>query len=176
MQLDELAQRLGGTLIGDPEVVITGVAGIREARGGELTFLANPRYAGYVETTEASAILLARKGATKGGIKAFVEDTFGYDLDRSLDDIRPDYIFDVSCAGSVPESIISFLEADGYEDAIRNAISLGGDTDTMACIAGGIAQAFWGVPDDIREEAIKRLNDPLKEVVFEFEAKYMGEE
>jgi ADP-ribosylglycohydrolase len=82
----------------------------------------------------AVAVFLARSGTTKTNIKRHIEREFGYDLSERLDDIRERYSFDVSCQGSVPQSIIAFLEADGYEDAIRNAISLGGDADTMACI------------------------------------------
>ncbi len=92
----------------------------------------------------ALAVLLARKGCGKADIKREIQSRFGYDLERSLDDIRPAYSFDVTCQGSVPEAIIAFLESTSYEDAIRNAISLGGDSDTQACIAGGIAQAHYG--------------------------------
>jgi ADP-ribosylglycohydrolase len=91
----------------------------------------------------ALAVLLARHGEPKSAIKREIGRRFGYDLNRTLDEIRPEYRFDVSCQGSVPESIIAFLESDSFEDAVRNAISLGGDSDTMACIAGGIAQAFY---------------------------------
>ena len=80
------------------------------------------------------------------------QQRFGYDLNRSVDDIRPSYGFDVSCQGTVPEAIIAFLDSESYEDAVRNAVSLGGDSDTLACIAGGIAEAFYGgVPTDIRQ-------------------------
>ena len=92
----------------------------------------------------ALAVLLGRKGCGKADIKREIQSRFGYDLERSLDDIRPAYSFDVTCQGSVPEAIIAFLESTSYEDAIRNAISLGGDSDTQACIAGGIAQAHYG--------------------------------
>ena len=71
-------------------------------------------------------------------------DRFGYDLNRTVEDIRPFYGFDVSCQGTVPEAIISFLDSDSYEDAVRNAVSLGGDSDTLACITGGIAEAYYG--------------------------------
>ena len=98
----------------------------------------------------ALSIFLARRGETKNVIRKKIERSFGYDLRRRLDDIRPAYYFDISCQGSVPESIIAFLESDSFEDAIRKAISLGGDTDTMASITGGIAQAFYGdIPDTI---------------------------
>lgn len=123
----------------------------------------------------AACVFLARSGATKAEIKDYVERTFGYDLSRRLDDIRPTYLFDVSCHGSVPESIIAFLEADGYEDAIRNAISLGGDADTMACIAGGIAEAFYGgVPDDIASPTLALLDDRLRGVVAVFRTRFVN--
>lgn len=121
----------------------------------------------------AVAVFLARAGWEKADIKAHIEREFGYDLSGRLDDIREWYRFDVSCQGSVPQSIIAFLESSGYEDAVRNAVSLGGDTDTMACIAGGIAEAYYGgVPDDIRAQALARLDDRLRGVVDEFSARY----
>jgi ADP-ribosylglycohydrolase len=121
----------------------------------------------------AVAVFLARKGASKAQIKGHIEKEFGYDLSARLDDIRDRYTFDVSCQGSVPQSIIAFLEADDYEDAVRNAISLGGDADTMAAIAGGIAAPFFGgVPADIREEVLARLDARLRAVVDEFSARF----
>ena len=102
----------------------------------------------------ALAIVLARAGESKEAIKQQLTDRFDYDLDRTLDGIRPVYSFEVSAQKSVPEAIICFLESTGYEDAVRNAVSLGGDADTMACIAGGIAEAFYvGVPDKIAASA-----------------------
>jgi len=96
----------------------------------------------------AGAIFLARSGESKQRIKAFVSSSFDYDLDRRLDDIRPAYHFKISCQESVPESITAFMESEDFEEAVRNAVSLGGDADTMACIAGGIAQAFYKeIPD-----------------------------
>ena len=91
----------------------------------------------------AAAIYLARTGVTKAGIKDYIETKYGYDLSRTLDVIRPRYRFNESCQGTVPEAIIAFLESDGFEDAIRNAISLGGDSDTLAAITGGIAEAYY---------------------------------
>jgi ADP-ribosylglycohydrolase len=115
----------------------------------------------------------ARKGASKQEIRAEITERFAYDLRRSLDDIRREYRFDVSCQGSVPESIIAFLESEDFEDAVRNAISLGGDADTMACIAGAIAQAHYGaVPGEIAVEARKRLPVDLLEVLEEFERRF----
>lgn len=121
----------------------------------------------------AAAVFLARTGSEKAEIKAFVTERFGYDLDRSLEAIRPVYRFDVSCQGSVPESILAFLAASDYEDAVRNAVSLGGDADTMAAIAGGIAEACYGVPDNIKDEAMARLDDDLRAVVRAFYARFM---
>lgn len=119
--------------------------------------------------TAGSVYLARRKGITKDQIKSFVEERFGYNLDRKLDDIRPSYQFDVSCQGSVPEAIIAFLESTSFEDSIRNAVSLGGDADTQAAIAGGIAEAFYnGVPDHIAEEVIPILDEDLLGVVESF--------
>jgi len=120
----------------------------------------------------AGAIFAARNGADCIAIRDLVEIRFGYDLGASLDEIRPRYRFDVSCQGSVPQSIICCLESDGFEDAIRNAVSLGGDSDTMACIAGSIAEAIYGVPDDLRERALTYLDSRLIGVIEEFEATY----
>ena len=102
----------------------------------------------------ADAIYLARIGSSKNEIKNHVELRYDYDLSRKLDDIRPIYKFDVSCSGSVPESIICFLEPYDYEDTIRNAVSLRGDADTQAAIAGGIASAYYDVPRKIQYNAI----------------------
>lgn len=121
----------------------------------------------------ALAILMGRTGKTKEEIKKQIEEQFEYDLSRTLDEIRPTYKTDLSCQGSVPESIIAFLESTDFETAIRNAISLGGDTDTMACIAGGIAQAFYGgVPEDIAEQTRKRLPKRFLEIMDEFSERY----
>ena len=126
----------------------------------------------------ALSILLARQGKSKATIKMEITTRFGYDLDRTLAQIRPTYTFDVTCQGSVPEAIIAFLESDSYEDAVRNAISLGGDADTQACIAGGIAEAFYGaVPAHIEEHVLPMLPSDLRTVVDSFRKKFkqMGE-
>jgi ADP-ribosylglycohydrolase len=121
----------------------------------------------------ALAIYLARKGADKDEIQHEITDRFGYHLDRSLDDIRATYFFDVSCQGSVPESIIAFLESHDFEDAIRNAISLGGDADTMGSIAGGIAQAFYDkISPTIIAEVHQRLPDEFLEIIDDFNDRY----
>jgi len=121
----------------------------------------------------AAAILLARKQESKGKIKDFIENDFGYDLNKTLAEIRPYYHFDETCEGSVPQAVIAFLESDSYEDAVRKAISLGGDSDTLACMAGGIAQAYYKtVPDYIIREVKNRLDPELLKVVEEFNTKY----
>lgn len=123
----------------------------------------------------ATAVFLSRTGSTKDEIRHFIERKFGYDLTASIEDIRPNHRFDVSCQGSVPPAILAFLDSTDYESAVRLAVSLGGDCDTIACIAGGIAQAYYGgVPDDIREQALARLDERLRSVVEEFEARYQA--
>jgi ADP-ribosylglycohydrolase len=121
----------------------------------------------------ASAIFLARTGQTKEQIKGFVETTFGYHLDTPLDEIRPKYEFQVSCQKSVPQAIRAFLESDDYEDAVRKAISLGGDSDTIACMAGGIAQAYHGgVPEAIGRRVYEILDDHLGGLTRKFTTTY----
>jgi len=121
----------------------------------------------------ALGVFLAKQGKTKEEIKSEIVLESGYDLDRTIDQIRPDYRFDVSCAGSVPEAIISFLESTDFEDAIRTAISLGGDSDTIACMAGALAEAFYdGVPEKMEEEALNRLPEGFRAIISEFEAQY----
>ncbi len=102
-----------------------------------------------------------------------ISTRFGYALDRTVDSIRPTYTFDVSSQGTVPEAIIAFLDSDSYEDAVRNAVSLGGDSDTLACIAGGIAEAFYGgVPASIAAAVQQHLTPDLWDVVARFRVKY----
>jgi ADP-ribosylglycohydrolase len=122
----------------------------------------------------ALAIFLARNGATKAEIKERIQTQFSYDLDRSVDDIRPSYSFDVSCQGTTPEAIIAFLDSTSYEDAIRNAVSLGGDSDTLACITGGIAEAYYGeLPSEICAKAVACLPPDLREITDRFVKRYM---
>lgn len=117
----------------------------------------------------AAAIFLGRTGATKEDIRQYVTHTFGYDLSRTCDEIRPDYVFDVSCQGTMPPAITAFLESTDFESAIRLAISLGGDSDTLACITGGIAEAFYGgVPGPIADSALEFLDEPLRAVTLKF--------
>ena len=108
----------------------------------------------------ALAVFLARKGENKESIRRHVSERFGYDLSRTVDEIRPGYAFDVTCQGSVPEAIIAFLDSCSYEDAVRNAISLGGDSDTQACIAGAIAEAHYR---DIPAEFLRQIRTQLTE-------------
>lgn len=121
----------------------------------------------------ALAVFLARKGEEKAVIRRAIGQRFGYDLDRSVEKIRPGYTFDVTCQGSVPESIIAFLDARDYESTLKNAISLGGDADTMACIAGAIAQAYYkDIPADIVIRVREKLPPLLLDVVDRFTETY----
>ena len=121
----------------------------------------------------SAAILLARMGEPKAGIRRHIQDAFGYDLGMTCDQIRPTYTFDISCQGTVPQAIIAFLDSTDFEDSLRNAISLGGDSDTLACITGGIAQAFYGgVPAPIAEKALDILDHDLRQVTLQFMATY----
>ena len=110
----------------------------------------------------AAAIFLARTGHSKPEIKQYVEQTFGYNLNRTCDEIRLHYHHVETCQQTVPEAIIAFLESTGFEDALRNAVSLGGDSDTLACITGGIAEAFYGMPQELRDETLKCLPEDLR--------------
>lgn len=124
----------------------------------------------------AAAIFLARQKHGKADIKTYVEQTFGYNLDERLDDIRPTYKYNETCPGSVPQAIIAFLESSDYEDAIRNAISIGGDSDTIACITGGMAEAFYGgVPEPICKYIFLKLDGNLSGIVKAFYKKYFGQ-
>jgi ADP-ribosylglycohydrolase len=121
----------------------------------------------------AAAVFLARTGSDKGDIRAFIERKFHYDLSPALDELRPAYRFDDSARGSVPPALLAFLDSIDYESAVRLAVSLGGDCDTLACIAGAVAEAYYGrVPADIREQALARLGERLRSVVKEFEERY----
>jgi ADP-ribosylglycohydrolase len=122
----------------------------------------------------AAAVWLARQGSGKKELRNYIGQKFGYDLHRSIEEIRPAYRFDVSCQGSVPEAIIAFLDSGSYEEAVRKAISLGGDADTQACIAGAIAQAFYGgIPERIEAEVKERLTLDLLKVVKAFEEEFL---
>jgi ADP-ribosylglycohydrolase len=113
----------------------------------------------------ASAIFLARQHQPKENIREYIARQFDYDMDRSCDSIRPDYEFDETCQGSCPEAIIAFLESTDFEDAIRLAISLGGDSDRIGAMTGGIAAAYYGIPDDIAHKALEYIPGDMIEVL-----------
>ncbi len=117
----------------------------------------------------ASAIFLARTGSGKLAIRAYIEQTFQYDLSDTTENLRQTYQFDVSCQGSVPQALIAFLEADGFENAVRLGVSLGGDSDTIGCMTGAVAEAFYGgVPEPIRAQVYDRLDPYLAQITREF--------
>ena len=117
----------------------------------------------------ASAIYLARTGHSKAEIKAYIIKHFGYDLSRTCDEIRPNYRHKASCQETVPEAITAFLEGNSFEDVIRTAVSLGGDCDTLTCIAGAMAEGFYGAPEELKQECRKRLSDCLLHILCGFE-------
>ena len=118
----------------------------------------------------AGAIYMARSGSSKEEIKEYIEREFHYNLDRTLDEIRPGYHMDETCQRTVPEAIIAFLESKDSEDAIRNAVSLGGDTDTLGAITGSIAEAFYGIPAVLLAECRNRIAEGLMtDVLDEFD-------
>jgi len=121
----------------------------------------------------ATAIFLARKGDSKEQIRTYIQDRFGYDLDRTIKEIRPTYTFDVTCQGSVPEAIIAFLDSIDYETAVRLAVSLGGDADTLACMAGGLAEAYYRkVPVTMIEKTWELLPEDFHKVIVDFYKKF----
>ena len=121
----------------------------------------------------AMSVYMARNGASKAALRAEISTRFGYDLARTVESIRPHYSFDVAAERSVPEAIICFLDAEDFESTIRNAVSLGGDADTMASISGAIADAFWGgVPEPIATEALARLPEDLRALLARFRARF----
>ncbi len=122
----------------------------------------------------ASAIFLARTGSKKKDIGIYIEKTFQYNLNRSYEEIKQNYGFDVTCQGSVPEAIISFLESKNFEDGVRKAVSLGGDADTQGCITGSIAEAYYkGVPKPISDKVFNILDKNLTKLVRKFMKKYV---
>ena len=122
----------------------------------------------------SAAVYMSRNNKSKKEIKEFISGEFHYNLDRTLDEIRPYYKFDESCQGTVPEAIIAFLESEDFEDAVRKAISLGGDSDTLACITGGIAEAYYGgVPGEIKSKVLELLPDEMNEIIRQFQEKYV---
>jgi ADP-ribosylglycohydrolase len=125
----------------------------------------------------AACIFMARTGKSKQEIKEYVETKFGYDLSRTCNEIRPTYQFNESCQGTVPESIIAFLESTDFESAIRLTVSLGGDADTMGAITGAIAEAYYNViPEHIKNEVLKRLPEEFINVLGEFYNRFISKE
>ncbi len=122
----------------------------------------------------AACILKARKKGHKEQIKKLIEEKFGYDLSFTLDEIRYSYSFDETCQGSVPQAIKAFLESDDFEDAIRKAILVGGDSDTIACMAGGIAEAYYGVPELLKKQALEKLDSNMAGIIEEFYKRYLS--
>ena len=116
----------------------------------------------------AAAIWLARNGKRKEEISDYIITEFGYDLSRTCDEIRPHYHHVETCQETVPEAITAFLEGDSFEDVIRNAVSLGGDCDTLTCIAGSIAEAYYGIPNELKEEALNRIPIEMQIIVDRF--------
>ena len=133
-------------------------------KGANATAIAIVLSRSYVEAHTFGDPMQWSLGDLKAVMRKTIEAEFGYDLSRTLDEIRPTYRFDVSCQGTVPQAIIAFLESSDFEDAVRNAISLGGDSDTLAAITGSIAEAAYGVPDWIKDRALGYLDNPLREV------------
>ena len=120
-------------------------------------------------TATAAAIFMARNGSSKEEVKNYIINGIGYDLSRTIDEIRPGYKHVESCQETVPEAITAFLEGESFEDVIRTAVSLGGDCDTLTCIAGSIAEAFYGVPDELKAECKNRIKPDMREVLDRFE-------
>lgn len=122
----------------------------------------------------AAAIFMTRKRESKNAVREYIEKTYGYDLSKTCDEIRPRYSFDSSCQGSVPQAITAFLDGGSFEEVIRLAISLGGDSDTLAAIAGSIAEAAYPIPEKLREEAMKRLDAELSDAYSAFRSFVKG--
>lgn len=117
----------------------------------------------------AAGIFLARNGVDMNGIRSYVQDTYGYVFDRTLDQIRPYHHMDETCQNTVPEAFTALFESRNFEDAIRNAVSLGGDTDTLAAITGSMAEAYYGIPAILYDEAMDRITEDMRTVVHAFE-------
>lgn len=120
----------------------------------------------------AGAVFLARTGATMDEIKKYISKY--YTIDFTIDEIRLIYDYDITCQGTVPQAMQAFFESENFEDAIRNAISIGGDSDTLAAITGAVAEAYYGIPDDLKETALSYLDDRLLDITERFEEKYIG--
>ena len=117
----------------------------------------------------AAVIFLARNGKSKEEIREYVISEFGYDLSRTCDEIRPGYHHVETCQETVPEAVTAFLEGNSFEDVIRTAASLGGDSDTLTCIAGSMAEAFYWVPEELKEECRERITPEMREILERFD-------
>jgi ADP-ribosylglycohydrolase len=145
---------------------------LKRARGFTAVTHDHPEGIKGAEAT-AGAIWMGRHGSSKAELRAWVGKHAGYDLSRTCDEIRPTYRFNETCQQTVPEALTAFLESTDFEDAIRLAVSLGGDSDTLACITGGVSEAFYGgVPKEIEREALSRLDDRLRDVTTRFRARF----
>ena len=118
----------------------------------------------------AVAIWLARTGHCKEEIRSLMTERYGYDFSRTLNEIRPSHGMDETCPATVIEALTAFFEADDYEDAVRNAVSLGGDTDTLAAITGGVAEAYFGIPEHLEKECMERIPVEMQEVIHQFDS------
>lgn len=116
----------------------------------------------------AAAIFLSRTGSSKEEIKSYIESEFGYDLSATCDEIRPTYVFDISCQGTVPPAMCAFLEGSGFEDTVRTAVSLGGDCDTLTAIAASMAEAYYGIPEDLKKPCLELTTDDMHSVMKQF--------
>lgn len=121
----------------------------------------------------AASIFLARTGTEKNEIRNYIEKEY-YNLDFTVDEIRPGYSHNMSCDKSVPQAIVCFLDSTDFEDAVRNAVSLGGDCDTQACIAGAIAEAYYGIPDELQEEIFNYIDENLQDYYFSYSDELYG--
>lgn len=119
----------------------------------------------------AGAVFLARKGASMEEVKEYVSKY--YKIDFTIDEIRSYYDFDVTCRGTVPQAMQAFFESESFEDAIRNAISIGGDSDTLAAITGAVAEAYYGIPDELRKTALSYLDERLSDITARFEERFL---
>lgn len=119
----------------------------------------------------AGAVFLARTGATMDELKKYIAQY--YTIDFTIDEIRPIYDYDITCQGTVPQAMQAFFESESFEDAIRNAISIGGDSDTLAAITGAVAEAFYGIPEELKETTLSYLDERLLDITERFEDKYL---
>ena len=120
----------------------------------------------------AGAVFLARTGATIDKIKRYISQY--YIIDFTIDEIRPSYDYDITCKGTVPQAMQAFFESISFEDAIRNAISIGGDSDTVAAITGAVAEAYYGISEELKETTLSYLDERLLDIVERFEEKYLA--